>query len=87
MPDLADALADERHTQLYAAIAQLSAVEKALLTLYLDDQSYAEIAAALGLTPSHVGVKLLRGRARALTQTAARLRIFDFPSFSFPHER
>lgn len=64
LPDLRDSLADERHAQLYAAIAQLSAVEKALMALYLDDHSYAEIAATLGLSVSHVGVKLLRTRAK-----------------------
>jgi len=64
LPDLADSLAEERHAQLYAAIAQLSAVEKALITLYLDEQSYAEIAATLGLSVSNVGVKLLRTRAK-----------------------
>ena len=64
LPDLTDSVADERHTQLYAAIAQLPAVEKALITLYLDDFSYAEIGGILGLTASHVGVKLLRTRAR-----------------------
>jgi RNA polymerase sigma-70 factor (ECF subfamily) len=57
-------VADERHAQLHAAIAQLSAVEKALVTLYLDDYSYAEIGGILGLTASHVGVKLLRTRAK-----------------------
>jgi RNA polymerase sigma factor (sigma-70 family) len=64
LPDLRDSAADERHAQLYAAIAQLSAVEKALITLYLDDHSHAEIGAMLGLTASHVGVKLLRTRAK-----------------------
>lgn len=64
LPDLTDSVADERHAQLYAAIAQLPAVEKALITLYLDDFSYAEIGGILGLTASHVGVKLLRTRTR-----------------------
>lgn len=64
LPDLTDSAADERHAQLYAAIAQLSAVEKALITLYLDDHSYADIGAILGLTVSHVGVKLLRTRTK-----------------------
>jgi RNA polymerase sigma factor (sigma-70 family) len=64
LPYFTDSVADERHAQLYAAIAQLSAVEKALVTLYLDDYSYAEIGGILGLTASHVGVKLLRTRAK-----------------------
>jgi len=64
LPDLTDSAADERHAQLYAAIAQLSPVEKALITLYLDDHSYAAIGTILGLTTSHVGVKLLRTRTK-----------------------
>lgn len=64
LPDLNDSAADERHAQLYAAIARLSAVEKALITLHLDAHSYAEIGSILGLTTSHVGVKLLRARTK-----------------------
>ena len=64
LADWTDPLPDERHGWLYAAIAQLPPVDKALITLYLDDHSYAEIAAILGISPGHVGVKLTRLRLR-----------------------
>ena len=39
---------------------QLSSVEKAIVMLYLEDHSYEEIAAIIGITRTHVGVKLNR---------------------------
>ncbi|MPY90484.1 MAG: hypothetical protein GEU99_21495 [Luteitalea sp.] len=41
-------------------IATLDGVDRALFLLYLEDLSYAEMAAITGLTESHVGVKLNR---------------------------
>nr|WKN38462.1 sigma-70 family RNA polymerase sigma factor [Tunicatimonas sp. TK19036] len=46
--------------RLYRAIGTLSEAEKALVTLYLDDYRYEEIAQILGVTTSYVGVKLHR---------------------------
>jgi RNA polymerase sigma-70 factor (ECF subfamily) len=46
--------------RLYRAIAMLNEADKAIITLYLDDYRYEEIADILGLTTSHVGVKLHR---------------------------
>lgn len=45
---------------LYRAIDRLDPIDKALVTLYLDERSYADIATVLGLTENHVGVKLHR---------------------------
>lgn len=45
---------------LYQAIDQLSAVEKAMVLLYLDEKSYDEMAGILGISKSNVGVKLSR---------------------------
>ncbi|CAG5068094.1 ECF RNA polymerase sigma factor SigG [Dyadobacter sp. CECT 9623] len=45
---------------LYQAIEQLSAVEKAIVLLYLDEKSYDEMAGILGISKSNVGVKLSR---------------------------
>ncbi|MES2733943.1 MAG: sigma-70 family RNA polymerase sigma factor [Bacteroidota bacterium] len=50
----------EEMSHLYAAIEMLSPVEKALVTLYLDEKSYEEIAIILGISKSNVGVKLNR---------------------------
>ena len=47
---------------LYAAIRQLPKVDAALVLLYLDDLSYREMADVLGISETHVGVKLNRAR-------------------------
>ncbi|GAB3935557.1 RNA polymerase sigma factor [Larkinella terrae] len=60
IPDLKDDHFEEERTQLYTAIGQLSPVEKAVITLYLDDRSYDEMATILGISKSNVGVKLNR---------------------------
>ncbi|PQJ35368.1 hypothetical protein BSZ35_12845 [Salinibacter sp. 10B] len=46
--------------RLYAAIDRLDDIDKALVTMYLDEKSYDEMADVLGITPNHVGVKLHR---------------------------
>lgn len=54
------------HTQgeeiniLYKAIESLSAVDKALILLYIDNYDYLEIAGIMGLSVSNVGVKINR---------------------------
>ncbi len=45
---------------LHRAIATLSDAEKAVITLYLDDYRYVEIAQITGMLISHVRVKLNR---------------------------
>lgn len=65
-----DLVTRERLDRLYAAIARLSNVEKAVVMLYLDDCSYAEIAAVTGLSPSNVGVRLHRAKKKLATLLA-----------------
>ena len=60
IPDLKEETADEEISLLYASIEQLSPVEKAVISLYLDDRSYDEMATILGISKSNVGVKLNR---------------------------
>ena len=51
----------EEHTQvLFEAIAALSQLNKAIVLLYLEDLSYAEIAQITGLSRSNVSVRLVR---------------------------
>lgn len=45
---------------LYQAIGQLSEVEKGIIMLYLEEHSYDEIAEIIGITRTHVGVKINR---------------------------
>ncbi|MFC5411853.1 RNA polymerase sigma factor [Larkinella bovis] len=64
IPDLHDNATDEQSSLLYDAIEQLSAVEKAVIMLYLDDKSYDDMAAIIGISTSNVGVKLNRIKAK-----------------------
>ena len=59
--------AEEQLARLYDAIAQLNEVEKALVTLFLEDFSYDEIAEVLGLGASNVGVMLHRAKKKLFT--------------------
>jgi RNA polymerase sigma-70 factor (ECF subfamily) len=50
--------------RLYEAIRQLPPLDRSLLLLSLEDQSYAEIAAIHGLSENNVGVRLTRARVK-----------------------
>ena len=45
---------------LYIAIDHLSPINKAIILLYLDDESYEEIADIMGMNVSNVGVRISR---------------------------
>ncbi|TVQ86714.1 MAG: sigma-70 family RNA polymerase sigma factor [Bacteroidetes bacterium] len=49
---------------LHMAIGRLTEVEKAMVMLYLDEVSYEEIAAIMGITQNNVRVKMLRIREK-----------------------
>ena len=49
---------------LYAAIRQLPAADRALILLSLDQHSYAEMSDILGITENNIGVRLTRIRKR-----------------------
>ena len=59
-----------RLQQLYAAIAQLSDVEKALVMLYLEDKSYDEMEEILGINQNNLRVKMnrIKEKLRNLTK-------------------
>ena len=46
--------------KLYQAIANLSETDKAIITLYLDEFSYKEIAEIIGVSETNTGVKINR---------------------------
>lgn len=64
VPDVPEERPDEglvdRQEKLSGAIRLLDDAEKAVLTLYLEGMSYAEIAGILGITVNYTGVKLSR---------------------------
>lgn len=57
-------LLDERSRRLTAAIRRLPLSYRQVMTLLLEDMSYAEIAEILDLGPSNVGVRINRAKAQ-----------------------
>jgi RNA polymerase sigma-70 factor (ECF subfamily) len=45
---------------MWNAIKQLPAIDKAIVTLYLDELSYRQIGDIIGLSESNVGARLTR---------------------------
>jgi RNA polymerase sigma-70 factor, ECF subfamily len=52
--------------KLYMAINRLSEVDKAIITMYLDEFSYKEIAEIIGISESNTGVKINRIKTEIL---------------------
>jgi RNA polymerase sigma-70 factor (ECF subfamily) len=78
LPGEADmAQPDERLAALYAFIGQLDALNRALILLYLEERSYAEIADVLGISETNVATKIgrikqkLRGQMTGAATTGA----------------
>jgi RNA polymerase sigma-70 factor (ECF subfamily) len=56
-----DSDADARQVrQLHERIQKLGMVDRAIVLMWLENMSYDEIAAVMGITPKNVGVKLFR---------------------------
>ncbi len=62
---------DERAAALHAFIGGLDPLNRALVLLYLEDRSYAEIAGVLGISPTNVATKLNRIKQNLRAQTVA----------------
>jgi RNA polymerase sigma-70 factor, ECF subfamily len=60
---------DEQLNWLYAAIHQLDEIDRSITLLLLDGFSYKEMAAILGITISHVGVKINRIKKQLIIQS------------------
>jgi len=56
----ADVSRNEEVHLLYDAVDTLTAVDKAIILLHLEDQSYDEIASITGLSKTNVSVRLVR---------------------------
>lgn len=56
-PDIRE---DERLQKLYAAIHELKPIDRAVVSLYLDDKSYEETAQILGISKTNVATRLSR---------------------------
>jgi len=58
------AFSDESLNQLYAAIRQLSEIDRGVILLYLEEKSYQEIAEIIGTNPNNIGVRIKRIKGR-----------------------
>ncbi|MEO5999593.1 MAG: sigma-70 family RNA polymerase sigma factor [Chitinophagaceae bacterium] len=54
----------ENEERLFSALRKLNDSEKAVISLFLEDFSYHEIAAITGLTESNIGVRLNRIKSK-----------------------
>ena len=61
---------EEKLAMFYKAVHQLNKVEKALIYLYMEDQSYEEIATHLGITPLNARVRMnrLKNKLKEITK-------------------
>lgn len=66
---------DERLTALYSLIGQLDALNRALILLYLEDRSYAEIAEILGISETNVATKIGRIKQKLRGQMTSAVAI------------
>jgi RNA polymerase sigma-70 factor, ECF subfamily len=51
---------DERLQKLYNAIRELKPIDRAIISLYLDEKSYEETAQILGISKTNVATRLMR---------------------------
>ena len=61
---------EEQFQELYKAIGQLNQVEKAIVMLYMEDHSYAEMEEILGISQGNLRVKMsrIKDKLRQLTR-------------------
>ncbi len=58
---------DDDMNSLFKAIAKLKDVEKAIVTLYLEEKSYKEIGEIVGISEKNVSVKIVRLKSKLKT--------------------
>lgn len=60
---------EEQTRAMYLAIGELSKIDKAIVMLYLEDYSYAEISEIIGITANNIAVKMnrIKGKLREAT--------------------
>ena len=58
------AFSDESLNLLYAAIRQLSEIDRAIIMLYLEEKPYKEIADIIGTNSNNIGVRVKRIKTR-----------------------
>jgi len=68
-----DSLIEEQVKAMYAAIGDLSKIDKAIIMLYLEDYSYTEIGDMMGITANNVAVKMSRIKIKLKEETQKQL--------------
>ncbi len=63
-PAVEDSATAAECRELYRLIGLLEPVEKAIVTLWLDEKSYEEIASVMGITKANVATRMHRIRAK-----------------------
>ena len=56
----------DEYRKLRACVEKLDGVNKSIVLLYLEDQSYREIGEVTGLSENHIAVKIKRIKGRLL---------------------
>jgi RNA polymerase sigma-70 factor (ECF subfamily) len=51
---------DEQSNRLYRAVRELKPIDRAIISLYLDEKSYDETAQILGISKTNVATRLMR---------------------------
>ncbi len=74
--DVPDTLIEEQVKAMYAAIGDLSKIDKAIIMLYLEDYSYAEIGEMMGITANNVAVKMSRIKIKLKEETQKQLATY-----------
>ncbi len=64
---------EEQVKAMYAAIGELSKIDKAIVMLYLEDYSYNEIGEMMGITANNVAVKMNRIKTKLKETTQKQL--------------
>ena len=74
IPDIDEAIADgENRETLSELLRQLTAIEKAIVLLYLEEKTYEEISEVVGISITNVGVRLnrIRNKLSKLVKTTS----------------
>lgn len=64
VPDASPMVCDDDLALLYRAISHLDPIDKALVTLWLEEKSYDDIASIIGITRTNVATRLSRAKQR-----------------------
>jgi len=62
---------DEQSNRLLKAVRELKPVDRAIVSLYLDEKSYEETAQILGITKTNVATRLMRLKKQLLEKLSA----------------